>query len=117
VRNDVEVTCLPKDLPEFVEVDVSALEINQVIKLSELTLPAGVEIVDLQAGRDAPVASIHMPRVEEETAVVDEAAAAAVAPAAAGAPAAPGAAPAGAAPGATPAAKDDKGAKKGDGKK
>jgi len=122
VRNDVEVTCLPKDLPEFVEVDVSALEINQVIKLSELKLPAGVEIVDLQAGRDAPVASIHMPRVEEEeTAVVDEAAAAAAAPVAAGAPAAPGAVPAvaapGAAPGAAPAAKDDKGAKKGDGKK
>jgi large subunit ribosomal protein L25 len=123
VRNDVEVTCLPKDLPEFVEVDVSALEINQVIKLSELKLPAGVDIVELQAGRDAPVASIHMPRVEEEeTVVVDEAAvAAAVAPAAAGAPAAPGAAPAvaapGAAPGAAPAAKDDKGARKGDGKK
>jgi large subunit ribosomal protein L25 len=123
VRNDVEVTCLPKDLPEFVEVDVSALEINQVIKLSELKLPAGVDIVELQAGRDAPVASIHMPRVEEEeTVVVDEAAvAAAVAPAAAGAPAAPGAAPVvaapGAAPGAAPAAKDDKGARKGDGKK
>ncbi|MGH8252164.1 MAG: 50S ribosomal protein L25/general stress protein Ctc, partial [Steroidobacteraceae bacterium] len=88
VKNDVEVTCLPKDLPEFVEVDVSGLEINQVIKLSELKLPANVEVVDLLAGRDAPVASIHMPRVEEEEApVVDEAAAAA---AAAGVPAAPG---------------------------
>jgi len=129
VRNDVEVTCLPKDLPEFVEVDVSGLEINQVIKLSGLRLPAGVEIVDLLAGRDAPVASIHMPRVEEEVApVVDEAAAAAVAgvPGAPGAPAAVGAAP-GAAAGAAPAAADAKGApakgakdgkeaKKGDGK-
>ncbi|MGH8203738.1 MAG: 50S ribosomal protein L25/general stress protein Ctc, partial [Steroidobacteraceae bacterium] len=46
VRNDVELTCLPKDLPEFVEVDVSGLEINQVVKLSDLKLPAGVEIVD-----------------------------------------------------------------------
>ena len=135
VRNDVEVTCLPKDLPEFVEVDVSGLEINQVIKLSNLSLPVGVEIVDLLAGRDAPVASIHMPRVEEEVApVVDEVAAAAAAagtPAAPGAPAvagaAPGAAP-GAAAGAAPAAadakgapakgaKDGKAAKKGDGKK
>jgi len=135
VRNDVEVTCLPKDLPEYVEVDVSTLEINQVRKLSDLTLPAGVEIVDLLAGRDAPVASIHMPRVEEEeTPVVEEAAAAAVgAPAAPGAPAAAGAAAgaAGAAPGAAagavpavdakgaavkgaPAGKD---AKKGDAKK
>jgi large subunit ribosomal protein L25 len=135
VRNDVEVTCLPKDLPEFVEVDVSGLEINQVFKLSGLQLPAGVELVELLAGRDGPVASIHMPRVEEEEApVVDEAAAAAAVagtPAAAGAPGAPGAAPAGAAPaaaaGAAPAAdakgaaakggKDGKDAKKGDGKK
>jgi large subunit ribosomal protein L25 len=133
VRNDIEVACLPKDLPEFVEVDVSGLEINQVLKLSNLSLPAGVDIVELLAGRDAPVASIHMPRVEEEeTPVVDEAAAAAAAgaPVAPGAPTAPGAAPAvaapGAAPGAAPAAdakgaaakgaKDDKGAKKGDGK-
>ena len=136
VRNDVEVTCLPKDLPEFVEVDVSGLEINQVVKLSGLKLPAGVELVELLAGRDGPVASIHMPRVEEEEApVVDEAAAAAAAGVpgaapAAGAPGAPGAAPAAGAPaaaGAQPAAdakgagakggKDGKDAKKGDGKK
>ncbi len=111
VRNDVEVTCLPKDLPEFVEVDVSGLEINQVIKLSGLKLPAGVELVELLAGRDGPVASIHMPRVEEEEApVVDEAAAAAAAAAvpgaapAAGAPGAPGAAPPAGAPGAPGAA-------------
>jgi large subunit ribosomal protein L25 len=120
VRNDIEVTCLPKDLPEFVEVDVSGLEINQVVKLSDLKLPAGVEIVDLLAGRDGPVASIHMPRVEEEEApVVDEAAAAAAAAGvpgaapAAGAPGAPGAAPGAAAPAAgaaAPAAGDTKGA-------
>jgi large subunit ribosomal protein L25 len=135
VRNDVEITCLPKDLPEFIEVDVSGLEINQVTKLSDLRLPAGVELVDLLAGRDGPVASIHMPRVEEEeTPVVDEAAAAAAAaaapgavPGAPGAPAAPGAAPAAAGAAAAPAA-DAKGApakgapagkdaKKGDGKK
>ncbi|HEU0223876.1 MAG TPA: 50S ribosomal protein L25/general stress protein Ctc [Steroidobacteraceae bacterium] len=122
VRNDVEVSCLPKDLPEYVEVDVSGLEINQVIKLSDLKLPAGVEIVDLLAGRDGPVASIHMPRVEEEEApVVEEAAAVAGVPAAAGAPAAPGAAPA-AVPAAAPAAaapagKEGKEAKKGDAKK
>src|ERR1700741_238133 len=120
-RNDVEVTCLPKDLPEFIEVDVSKLAINQVVKLSELKLPAGVEIVDLVAGRDAPVASIHLPRVEEEEAPpVDEAPAAAAAgtpgapgaPAAPGVPTAPGAAPA-AGTAAAPAAADAKGAAKG----
>jgi large subunit ribosomal protein L25 len=127
VRNDIEVICLPKDLPEYVEVSVSGLAINQVIKLSDLQLPAGVESVDLLAGRDGPVVSIHMPRVEEEEAPpVEEAAAAAAvpgAPAAAGAPAAPGAAAA-AAPGAAPAAapagkegKEGKDAKKGDARK
>jgi large subunit ribosomal protein L25 len=121
VRNDVEVVSLPKDLPEFVEVDVSGLEINQVVRLSDLKLPAGVGLVDLLAKRDGPVASIHMPRVEEEeTPVVEEAAAAVPGAApAAGAPVAPGAAPA-AAP--APAAdakggKDAKDAKKGDAKK
>jgi large subunit ribosomal protein L25 len=125
VRNDVEVVCLPRDLPEFVEVDVSGLEINQVVKLSDLELPTGVGLVDLLAKRDGPVASIHMPRVEEEEApVVDEAAATAVAGAApaAGAPAAPGAAPAATAAPAADAkagkdAKDAKDAKKGDAKK
>jgi large subunit ribosomal protein L25 len=122
VRNDIEVACLPKDLPEFVEVDVSGLEINQVVRLSDLKLPAGVEIVELLAKRDGPVASIHMPRVEEEeTPVVDEAAAAAVpgAAPAAGAPAAPGAAPAAAAAPAADAkgGKDAKDGKKGDSKK
>jgi large subunit ribosomal protein L25 len=131
VRNDVEVLCLPKDLPEFIEVDVSGLEINQVIHLAELKLPEGVELVELLAGRDAPVVSIHAPRVEEEEAPVVEEAAAAAAAAAAGT-AVPGAAPAGAAtagaaPGAAPAAdakeatakgaKEGKDAKKGDGKK
>ncbi len=123
VRNDVEVVCLPKDLPEFVEVDVSGLEINQVVRLSDLKLPAGVGLVDLLAKRDGPVASIHMPRVEEEeTPAVDEAAAAAAAPGAApaaAAPAAPGAAPAAAAAPAADAkgGKDAKDAKKGDAKK
>ena len=123
VRNDVEVVCLPKDLPEFVEVDVSGLEINQVVRLSDLKLPAGVGLVDLLAKRDGPVASIHMPRVEEEeTPAVDEAAAAAAAPGAApaaGAPAAPGTAPAAAAAPAADAkgGKDAKDAKKGDAKK
>jgi len=122
VRNDVEVVSLPKDLPEFVEVDVSGLEINQVVRLSDLKLPAGVGLVDLLAKRDGPVASIHMPRVEEEeTPAVDEAAAAAAAPGAppaAGAPAAPGAAPAAAAAPAADAkgGKDAKDAKKGDAK-
>ena len=45
VLNEIDVQCLPKDLPEFVEVDLSALEAGQSIHVSQLKLPAGVELV------------------------------------------------------------------------
>lgn len=92
--NEVEVLCLPKDLPEFVEIDLSAMEINQIRRLSDLQLPAGVELVALTHGRDEAVVSIHHPRAEEAEAPAAAAAAAApaagAAPAAAAAPAAGG---------------------------
>ncbi|MBB6095853.1 large subunit ribosomal protein L25 [Povalibacter uvarum] len=85
--NQVEVLCLPKDLPEFVEVDMSEMHINDMKRLSDLPLPAGVQFVALAHGRDEPVVSIHHPRAEEaETPAATEAAAAA--PAAGAAPAA-----------------------------
>jgi large subunit ribosomal protein L25 len=92
--NDVEVSCLPKDLPEFLELDLSTMAINDIKRLSDIALPGGVELVDLSHGRDEPVVSIHHPRAEEVEAPTAEAAAAAapVAGAAAAAPAAPGAA-------------------------
>jgi large subunit ribosomal protein L25 len=78
--NQVEVECLPKDLPEFIEVDLSKLEINESIHMSQLTVPAGVELVDLRLGKDASVAAVHIPRavVEEEIAPAAEAATAEV---------------------------------------
>ena len=90
MRNDVEVTCLPKDLPEFIEVDISGLSLNESIHLSQLTLPEGVTLVDL-VKEDSAVVAIHSPRAEEP-----EPTAAAGATAAEGAPAAPAAAAAGA---------------------
>jgi len=88
LRTQVEVACLPKDLPEFIEVDMSGLSLNESIHLSELKLPEGVQLLDL-AKEDSAVVAIHSPRAEEvETPV---AAAAAAAPAA-GAPAAAAAA-------------------------
>ncbi len=84
--NDVQVSCLPKDLPEFLEVDLSEMSINDMKRLSDIPLPAGVELVDLTHGRDEAVVSIHHPRAEEAEAPV--AAAAAAAPAAGAAPAA-----------------------------
>ncbi|KTS71690.1 50S ribosomal protein L25 [Pseudomonas oryzihabitans] len=66
--NEVEVSCLPKDLPEFIEVDMTKVELDQIVHLSDLKLPAGVELVSLAHGSDLPVASIHLPRIREEAA-------------------------------------------------
>src|ERR1700726_237248 len=92
MRTETEVSCLPKDLPEFIEVDISGLSLNESIHLSQLKVPPGVTLTDLVKD-DAAVVAIHSPRAEEPepTAV-----------AAAGAPAAEGAAAAATA--ATPAA-------------
>jgi large subunit ribosomal protein L25 len=110
MRNDVEVSCLPKDLPEFIEVDLSGLSINESIHLSQLKVPAGVELLAL-AKEDAAVVAIHSPRAEEPEA-------AAAAPAAgAAATAAPAAAGADAKKGAEPAKADAKAPAKKDAKK
>ncbi|SQG00227.1 ribosomal 5S rRNA E-loop binding protein Ctc/L25/TL5 [Paucimonas lemoignei] len=63
VTSELEVTCLPKDLPEFIEVDVSALEIGSIVHLSDLKAPKGVEFVALAHGNDLAVANVHAPRV------------------------------------------------------
>jgi len=82
MRTEVEVSCLPKDLPEFIAVDISGLSLNESIHLSQLKVPDNVTLVDL-AKDDAAVVAIHSPRAEEPepTAAVE-----------AGAPAAEGAA-------------------------
>jgi large subunit ribosomal protein L25 len=90
---DVEVKCLPKDLPEFIEVDISGMSMNESKHLSDLPLPAGVTIPAIAKG-NAVVVSIHPPRAEEPEPTV-EAAVAAPAEGAAAAPAAGDAAKAG----------------------
>jgi large subunit ribosomal protein L25 len=62
----VEVECLPKDLPEFIEVDISGLNVNDAIHLSQLQLPAGVALTELKHGNDASVVAIHLPRAAVE---------------------------------------------------
>jgi large subunit ribosomal protein L25 len=89
MRNDVVVSCLPKDLPEFIEVDISGLSLNESIHLSQLKIPDGVQLVDL-AREDSAVVAIHSPRAEEPeatAAAAEGAAAPAAEGAAAGAPA------------------------------
>ncbi|AZE82145.1 LSU ribosomal protein L25p [Pseudomonas orientalis] len=63
---ELEVTCLPKDLPEFIEVDLSNAEIGTIIHLSDLKAPKGVEFVALAHNDDKAVANVHAPRVVAE---------------------------------------------------
>ena len=88
---DVEIVCLPKDLPEYLELDLSQMNINETKFLADIPLPSGVSIPHL-AYRNAPVVSIHSPRVAEAEPIAEAAAPAEGAPAAAGAAAAPAAA-------------------------
>jgi len=81
-RNEIELECLPGDLPEFVEVDISKLGLDESIHLSELTLPGRVTSIDLEHENDIALVSILAPRVEaeieeEEAAAAEEEAAAA----------------------------------------
>lgn len=60
--SEVEVQCLPKDLPEHLQVDMGALDIGQHVHLSDLKLPAGVQLVALVHGHDLSVASVQAPK-------------------------------------------------------
>jgi large subunit ribosomal protein L25 len=109
LRNEVEVLCLPKDLPEYVDVDLSGLDMNQMLYLADLKMPEGVEIPELRHGRNSPVVSVHHARAEELEAPAAEAAATvAAAPTAAPAAAAAAKPAAGAKPAAEAKAKDAK---------
>ena len=69
---DVEISCLPGDLPESIDVDMTDVEIDQIVHLSDLQLPKGVTLVAFSHGgeeheHDLPVVAIHTPKV-----IVDE---------------------------------------------
>ncbi|QJD60308.1 50S ribosomal protein L25/general stress protein Ctc [Pseudomonas sp. gcc21] len=65
---EIEITCLPKDLPEAIEVDLIDLKLGEVIHLSDLKLPKGVTIPSLALGadHDLPVVNVMAPRVAAE---------------------------------------------------
>lgn len=73
---EVEVTCLPKDIPEFIEVDVSELHKGDSIHLSELNIPEGIVLTALThgEGHDQQVVNVHATKiaVEEEPVAEDE---------------------------------------------
>ena len=66
---EVEVECLPKSIPEFIEVDLSEMHLNDVVHLSDLKLPAGVEVLALKHGEDhdTAVAGIHVRKAAAPT--------------------------------------------------
>ena len=99
VMNDLNITCLPADLPEFIEVDLSGLAIGHSIHVADIKLPKGIEAAGHGNIGKAVVATVQIPRgaIEAEATAAAEAAAAA-APAAEAKPAA-------AKPAAKPAAK------------
>jgi large subunit ribosomal protein L25 len=84
VLTEIDVSCLPDDLPEYIEVDLAEMQVGHSIHLSQLKMPKGVESTQLRGGDDAVVVTIAVPRgeVEAEAAAPAEGAVAA-APAAA----------------------------------
>ena len=94
IMTEANISCLPKNLPEFIEVDLAALDIGQSVHLSQIKVAEGVEFVQLSHGNDAAVASVAKPKVvvEEVVAKPVEGEADAADPAADGAKPAEGAA-------------------------
>jgi large subunit ribosomal protein L25 len=64
VANDLDVSCLPKDLPEFIEVDLSTMESGKSVHVSEIRLPQGV--VAVTHGKDPVVATAIVPKAHAE---------------------------------------------------
>ncbi len=119
LMSEIEIRCQANKLPEFIQVDISELKLNDSIHVSQLHVPEGVELVMLTQGHDLVVVSVHLPKqtkLDEEEAAEEAAAAAAAAEAAAaeataaGVPAATeGATPATTAPEAEKGKEKDKG--------
>jgi large subunit ribosomal protein L25 len=80
---ELEVTCLPKDLPEFIEVDISHMGLDEILHISSIKMPEGVTSSALSHGNDMAIASIHLPRGAAQQEDIDVAGAEAAAKAAA----------------------------------
>jgi large subunit ribosomal protein L25 len=71
VMNEIDIQCLPDDLPEFVVVNLEQLELGRSIRLNEVSLPAGVEVIARLKKDNPAIASVQLPKamvVEEEVA-------------------------------------------------
>tara|TARA_B100000035_G_scaffold144046_1_gene122654 strand:+ start:25 stop:714 length:690 start_codon:yes stop_codon:yes gene_type:complete len=66
IQTELEVSCLPKDIPENIQIDVAELEIGHSIHMSEIKMPANVEhAVTVDEEHDSPVVSCYEPKAEK----------------------------------------------------
>ena len=77
---DIEVSCLPGDLPEFIDVDLSELKVGDIVHLSDIRLPEGVEVAALKLGKEHDIAVVTASFVQEEVEPAAEGEADAAAP-------------------------------------
>ena len=71
IRNELEIMCLPDDLPQFIEVDLVGMELNDTLHVNDLALPKGVEPISRLKHENPAVVSVHVPKeivIEEEAA-------------------------------------------------
>ena len=82
-RTEVEISCFPRFLPEYLSVDIADLELDDILHLSDIKLPEGVEIIELvsEPPHDEPIISVHVLRAAAEPEEVEEAVAIVVRPA------------------------------------
>lgn len=71
---DVEVQCMPRHLPEYIEVDISNLEMDTPLHLSDISVSDDIELTTLAHGDDATIAVIHQPRAEKAEDDIEDAA-------------------------------------------
>lgn len=68
IMTELEISCLPGDLPEYIDIDLADVNVGESVHLSDIVLPEGVEIYALQRGGDemASVASVNIPKIIDE---------------------------------------------------
>lgn len=73
--SSIEITCLPGDLPEYIEVDVADVEVGGSVHMSQIALPEGLTIPSLALGddHDQMIFSVHAPKRAEEDSIAAEA--------------------------------------------
>jgi large subunit ribosomal protein L25 len=71
--SEVEVSCFPGNLPEYIEIDIKDLELDESLMLSDLTLPEGVELPELANDNNRAIVSIHIVKAAPIEEDIDEA--------------------------------------------